>query len=67
MKLATSHPRFALLLTATALVAGQTTAVLADPLDGEILKFQQLPLNNSAAPSTGGLRIQVMTNRARRS
>ena len=42
------------LLTATALVAGQSTAVLADPLENEILKFQQLPLNNSAAPSTGG-------------
>jgi hypothetical protein len=27
---------------------------LADPLSGEILKFEQLPLNNGVAPSVGG-------------
>ena len=55
MKPATTYLRIVLLLTIVALVAGQSTAVLADPLEGEILKFQQLPLNNSAAPSTGGI------------
>ncbi len=54
MKLATSHLRFSLLLSAAAVVAGQSTAVLADPLQDEVLKFQQLPLNNSALPSVGG-------------
>ncbi len=26
----------------------------ADPLPGEVLKFEQLPLNNGLAPSVGG-------------
>ena len=30
------------------------TPALADPLTGEILKFEQLPLNNGLAPSVGG-------------
>ena len=54
MKLATSFFRIALPLTVITLVLGQSTAVLADPLPGEVLKFQQLPLNNGGPPSTGG-------------
>ncbi len=46
--------RIALAVTFGALVLGQSSAAWADPLENEILKFQQLPLNNSAAPSTGG-------------
>ena len=34
-----------------ALICGQA---LADPLPGEVLKFQQLPLNNGQGPSVGG-------------
>ena len=58
MKLATSLFRIALPLTAITLAAWQSTAVLADPLPGEVIKFQQLPLNNGvrqvrAAPFPG--------------
>src|SRR5262245_50735873 len=35
-------------LTVLSLLIGFTTFVSADPLPGEILKFQQLPLNNTA-------------------
>ena len=38
-------------VTSLALLSGPA---LADPLSGEVLKFEQLPLNNGLAPSTGG-------------
>ncbi|MBI2824747.1 MAG: PEP-CTERM sorting domain-containing protein [Planctomycetia bacterium] len=41
-------------LVALTLIAAICTQASADPLPGEVLKFQQLPLNNGLAPSTGG-------------
>ncbi len=41
-------------LTALILTAAIVSQALADPLPGEALKFQQLPLNNGLAPSLGG-------------
>jgi hypothetical protein len=38
-------------LALVAIVCGRS---FADPLPGEVLKFEQLPLNNGLAPSTGG-------------
>jgi PEP-CTERM motif len=41
-------------LAVVALVAVMCARSFADPLSGEVLKFEQLPLNNGLAPSTGG-------------
>src|SRR5688572_16591424 len=38
-------------LAMAALICSQASA---DPLPGEVLKFQQLPLNNGQGPSVGG-------------
>lgn len=37
-----------------ALVAALSSQALANPLSGEVLKFQQLPLNQGLGPSAGG-------------
>jgi len=39
---------------AVALVVTVNVRAFADPLTGEVLKFQQLPLNSGLAPSVGG-------------
>jgi hypothetical protein len=41
---------FVSLLIAPAIALLACSAVLADPLAGEVLKFQQLPLNNGLTP-----------------
>lgn len=46
--------RITTLVTTVVLSAAICGRVLADPLNGEILKFQQLPLNNGLSPSAGG-------------
>src|SRR5262245_27032526 len=43
-----------LALAVAALFAAVGAQAFADPLPGEILKFQQLPLNNGLPPSVGG-------------
>jgi len=43
-----------IIFTALALVAIICGRSFADPLPGEVLKFEQLPLNNGLAPSVGG-------------
>ena len=46
--------RITLVLSIIAFEVGLASPVLADPLSGEILKFQQLPLNSGLGPSLGG-------------
>ena len=41
-------------LSTIGFIANWVTPALADPLTGQILKFEQLPLNNGVAPSLGG-------------
>ena len=41
-------------LALAAAMSLMATPALADPLTGEILKYEQLPLNNGLAPSVGG-------------
>jgi hypothetical protein len=43
-----------LALAVAAIFGAVGTQAFADPLPGEVLKFQQLPLNNGLAPSVGG-------------
>jgi hypothetical protein len=45
---------FSSALAALILGASIVTTAHADPLPGEVMKFQQLPLNNGLGPSTGG-------------
>ncbi len=42
-----------ILFTALTLLAALSSRAHADPLPGEVLKFQQLPLNNGIYPPTG--------------
>jgi hypothetical protein len=42
-----------ILFAALALLAALSSQAFADPLPGEVLKFQQLPLNNGIYPPTG--------------
>jgi len=45
---------FTAVLAACIVAVGLCGRAIADPLPGEVLKFQQLPLNNGLAPSVGG-------------
>ncbi|HTQ39470.1 MAG TPA: PEP-CTERM sorting domain-containing protein [Pirellulales bacterium] len=47
--------RACLVLTTLALIAAIATRAFADPLPGEVLKFQQLPLNNGLGVTVGGV------------